>query len=81
MATRPRTRPDWGKAFEKFASGVAVFFLGLWWLMLLFGVLHHDFSSAVPAYGFWELAIPFLLLDMVVNSLMYNAPVKTRDSG
>jgi hypothetical protein len=57
MATETPPK-SWGKKmYEIWASGLTLIALRALLLMLTLGILHHDWSSAIPALGFWACVI------------------------
>jgi hypothetical protein len=39
-----------------------------WILMLLMGVLYHNFSDSVPLVGYWACCVPAFLIRILVSS-------------
>lgn len=39
--------------------------LEAWALMLAVGALHHEVESRVPAYGFWQVVIVVLVINII----------------
>lgn len=55
--------------FGAFLVVLLVLPLRTWWAMLLFGIIHHDFISQVPAFGFWQTFFIAALINVLTSKV------------
>jgi hypothetical protein len=57
-------------------AGAIIGLIGAWGLMLLVGVVHHQWLPGLPTIGWWDALLVYVLGDFVFNCWAWGARVK-----
>lgn len=84
MATNPLGRKTKsigtsGVSWYEFWVSILLTFVAGWVLMLLVGIVHHEWLPDLPTLGYWPSLLIAFMLDWLVNLLRFGARVKLRE--
>jgi hypothetical protein len=64
------------KVIKDALVGVQLSLIGAWGLMIVVGVIHHEWLPTLPTLGWWDSVLISVLGDLVLNCWAWGARVK-----